>query len=336
MPAQTTPALTSTGVYAPYYAGGVNYPMTLQDGIDMFLAELRRRGYSERTIHAYLFDLEKLGSFLSEKASLNPASADISSIDSDLLRRWIDNALFNGNKIKTVARKVATIKSMFRFLYQEGKIEHNPTDKLRLPRLPKKPPSALSQDEIRQLLAAPDPADKNFLLDRAVLLLLYSAGLRVSELASLRMENINLERRAVIIFGKGSKERILPLQDVTYNAVLDYFLDREKKHPKTVSPKQPAFVKPSPSGGFTPLNVRRIQYLVEKYGRSAGLMSHVHPHLLRHSIATHMIEHGANVEAVRQTLGHEDLATTSIYLKTSTKFLQDEHKKFNPTDKLTK
>ena len=232
-----------------------------------------------------------------------------------------------------MARRIASIKSFFKYFYQEKFIESNPTDRIRIPKVPKRAPSSLSQDEVRQFIAAPSPGDKDFLLNRAVLVLMYSVGLRVSELASLRVENINLERRIVVIPGKGAKERIVPLQDPVIDVLLSYFDEREKLYPESMAPKNNAFLKPSASG-LVPMNVRRIQYLVEKHGKIAGLSTHVHPHLLRHSIATHLIEEGCSVEAVRQTLGHEDLATTSIYLKTASKFLKDEHNKHNPVSNL--
>jgi integrase/recombinase XerD len=200
-----------------------------------------------------------------------------------------------------------------------------------LPRIKKKPPAALSQDEIRQLLAAPSADDPNYLRDRAMLMMLYSAGLRVSELVTLKMEQILLDRHAIRVHGKGSKDRLLPMTDACRWLLLDYFLEREKKSPKTVAPKAPAFI----TGKGELMSVRMIQYMVEKYGREAGISLHVYPHLIRHSIATHLIEEGCDVEAVRQTLGHESLATTSIYIKSSSKFLMNEHKKFNPSDKLS-
>ena len=309
--------------------------MLLEHAIDIFLMDLRFRGYSERTIHAYSFDLEKFCIFLEDFAHKTPESMALDDLDIDMFRVWLDRKIKDGNSIKTIARKAATLRAFFKFLYKEGKIKENPTERLKIPRIPKKPPEALSQEEIRQLIMAVDPEDKDFLLDRAVLVLLYSTGLRVGELANLNLEHINLERQHIRVPGKGAKERILPLQDTVRKALLDYLLFRENEMPESLAPGQPALVKRSKSG-ISPVNVRKIQYIVEKHGKKAGILSHMHPHLLRHSIATHLIEEGANVEAVRQTLGHEDLATTSIYLKASSKYLRQEHEKYNPLDKLLK
>lgn len=308
-----------------------NPTMTFKEALQAFLFNLRRRGYSARTVSAYEFDLIKLGGYAEKMLEMPPDSLHIERIDRELIRGWVDTCLEAGNTPKTTARKMATCKSFFKFLEGEGAIKENPVLRLELPKIHKIPPSALSQDEIRQLLASPSHDDPNYLRDKAILLLLYSAGLRVSELVGLKLENILLDRQIIRIFGKGAKERILPLTETCRASLIDYMLDREKKLPKSLEPRSPAFI----TAKGTPMTVRMIQYMVEKCGLKAGIPLHVHPHLIRHSIATHLIEEGCNVEAVRQTLGHESLATTSIYVKASSKFLREEHKKFNPADRLT-
>ena len=314
---------------------GYYHYMIYSDAQQEFYRDLRIRGYSNRTLDAYAFDLEKFRIFLENSRGLDVASMQMDAIDSDVIRAWLDEKLSHGNTVKTVARKLASLKSFFRFVHERDFASQNPTEKISLPRIRKKPPQALSQDEVRQLMNAPDPEDRDFLLARAILVVIYSAGLRVSEAANMKMSHVNFERSHLRIPGKGSKERIIPLQDSARKSLLAYLLHREKTLARTISPNEPLFLKSSGSGP-QPMNVRRIQYLVDKYGRKAGLLSHTYPHLLRHSIATHLIEQGANVEVVRQTLGHEDLATTSIYVKASSKFLMEEHKKFNPSDSLLK
>jgi site-specific recombinase XerD len=305
--------------------------MTLNEAIDSFLSELRRRGYSGKTVDAYAFDLKKLVEYLFVSQNRPAEEIPIEQIDIGTIRLWADHCLTNGNTPRTLSRKMATCKSLFKYLENEDIIKINPVSRVTLPKIRKKPPAALSQDEIRQLITAPKPDDPCYHRDRALLLLLYSAGLRVSELTGLKMEQILIDRQAIRIHGKGAKDRLLPLADSCRTSIIDYFLEREKKQPKTVSPRSPAFV----TENGRPMTTRMIQYMVEKYGREAGISLHVYPHLIRHSIATHLIEEGCDVEAVRQTLGHENLATTSIYIKSSSKFLRTEHKKFNPSDRLT-
>ncbi len=305
--------------------------MTLNTALDSFLSDLRRRGYSSRTVDAYAFDLRKFIDHVSQIRNLSPDNIPVEGIQVGDIRNWADSCLGKGNTPRTLSRKIATCKSFFKYLVFEEIIKENPTLRVSIPKTQKKPPSALSQDEIRQLIAAPEADDPNRLRDRAILFLLYSAGLRVSELTTLKMEQVLIERHAIRVHGKGAKDRLLPLTDSARSVLIDYFLDREKKLPKSIDPKSPAFVTEKGNQ----MSVRMIQYMVKKYGRKAGISLHVHPHLIRHSIATHLIEEGCDVEAVRQTLGHENLATTSIYIKSSSKFLRDEHKKFNPADRLS-
>jgi site-specific recombinase XerD len=304
--------------------------MSIKEAVQAFLADLRRRGYSPRTVAAYEFDLLKLAEYAQEMLESPIESIPIESVETALIRGWIDHCLGAGNTARTTARKLATCKSFFKFLEGEGAIQKNPISHISLPKIKKKPPLSLSQEEIRQILTAPSPESPNYLRDRAILMLLYGSGLRVSELVGLKLENILLDRQTLRVMGKGAKERVLPLTDSSRHAIIAYLEAREKRFPKTIEPRAPAFIKESGK----PLSVRMIQYLVEKYGLKSGIPVHVHPHLIRHSIATHLVEEGCSVEAVRQTLGHENLATTSIYVKASSKFLKEEHKKFNPSDRL--
>lgn len=304
--------------------------ITIKRAEELFIASLRRGGYSPRTIAAYQFDLSKFIMFIEELCNNDCSNIYIQSIDRDDLRSWVDSCIAAGNTPRTVGRKVATIKSFFGHLVKEGFFEDNPALFIVIPKARKKLPSSLSQDEILQLLAAPDVESPDFFRDRAILAMMYGTGLRVSELISLKMSSIQLDSRTVRLEGKGAKDRILPLPESVHSVVLEYFSYRETESPDTVSPKDWAFI----TRQGKQMTVRMIQYMVQKYGRAAGISSHVHPHLIRHSIASHLVEEGCHIEAVRQTLGHEDLATTSIYLKTSSKFLRAEHDKFNPANRL--
>jgi len=298
--------------------------MTYSQGIKEFLASLRRSGYSSRTLSAYEFDLIKFAEFIGD------FDIPIDNLDKNIIKTWIDSCLLHGNSTRTVARKLATLKSFFNFLMDESLLTASPVEHIPLPRAKRKLPSCLSQDEIRQLISSPSPDEPEFLRNRAILTLMYSCGIRVSEVVSLKMSGVSLEHRSVRIEGKGAKERILPLTDSAFSAILEYFTYREKSSPRSIFPGSPAFL----SSKGQPMTVRMIQYMVQKYGLSAGISTHVHPHLIRHSIASHLVDEGCHIEAVRQTLGHEDLATTSIYLSTASGFLAKEHEKFNPSDRL--
>lgn len=306
--------------------------MDINDAVSGFIKGLKRRGYSKRTLDAYDFDLKQFQAFLSEKYNFSGEKLDINMLDKQCIRAWIDFSLENGNTPKTVARKVATLKSFFKYHLEEGTLRADPAQNIPIPKSRKKLPRSLSQDEIFQLLDAPDPESPNFLRDRAILALMYGTGLRVSELVSLNMEQAHLDLRTLRLEGKGAKERIVPLPDSVLTLLIDYYSQREKELPETVSPRSPAFI----TRHGKRMTVRMIQYMVQQYGLKAGIASHVHPHLIRHSIASHLVDEGCHIEAVRQTLGHEDLSTTSIYLKTATRFLKSEHEKFNPSDRIIK
>lgn len=307
-----------------------NTKMTVDSARDLFLAALRRGGYSSRTVSAYEFDLEKFTVFITMLHNLSRENMYINAVSRDDIRSWVDSCITTGNTGRTISRKVATIKSFFGHLVEDDILKDNPADKVAIPKTPKRLPSALSQDEISQLLDAPCTDSPEYFRDKAILAMMYGTGLRVSELVSMKMGNIHLDSRTVRLEGKGAKDRILPLPDSVHSVIIDYFSHREESDPESVSPKAWAFI----TRRGKKMTVRMIQYMVEKYGKEAGIASHVHPHLIRHSIASHLVEEGCHIEAVRQTLGHEDLATTSIYLKTSSKFLRAEHDKFNPANRL--
>lgn len=310
--------------------------MLLIEAVDIFVKDLRRRGYSPKTIDAYLFDLKKFSIHLENSRKVDEASIALDEIDIEAIRGWIDHNLEMGISLRTISRRLSTIKSLFRFLFSENLIDdHIKLERIKLPRAHKKPPQVLAQEEIYELFDSRDTGDPNHLMYQSLIILMYSCGLRVGETSSLRIRDIDLPKKSVRVMGKGAKERLIPLQSAAYRSLLKYLEQREKLYPDTLAPENPLFYKETKSG-LKPMNIRRIQYLLEKRGRSAGLLKHVHPHLLRHSIATHLIERGANVESVRQTLGHENLATTSIYIKSSSKFLREEHNKFNPIDSLIK
>lgn len=313
-----------------------NTIMLLKQAMDAFTKDLRRRGYSQKTIDAYEFDIEKLALYMKLFHGADSASINLDALDIEVIRGWIDQNLVDGISTRTIARRLSTVKSLFRFLFSENLVNDNVRmDKIQIPRIRKNPPRVLSQEEVSELLIFDDTGDPNHLMYQSLIIIMYSCGLRVGELSNLKIEDFDHSKRTLRVMGKGSKERVIPMQNAAYRSLLAYLEHREKAFPESVSADTNLFCKETKTG-LKPMNIRRIQYLVEKRGKSAGLMKHVHPHLLRHSIATHMIEMGANIESVRQTLGHESLATTSIYIKSSAKYLKEEHDKFNPIDSFIK
>ncbi|MEW5946459.1 MAG: tyrosine-type recombinase/integrase [bacterium] len=307
--------------------------MNLDECIEKFSAHLRRNNYSIKTIDAYLFDLSKFRDFVILKDTVNDYS--VNSINSSIIKDWLDFNFNKGISSRSVARKVATLSSFFKFLFFENIVSQNPCDRIRPPKVIKKIPSSLSQDEVRQLINAVPSVSKNYLRDRSILILLYSTGIRVSELTSLKIHNFSLDNRTIHVTGKGGKERIIPLTYVAYNSLLDYLSEMEKNRKSASISRVSLFTRHFllDQRSLTP---RIVYYVVQKYSLLSGINIRVHPHLLRHSIATHLVENGCHIDAVQKTLGHENLSTTTIYLKTSSRFLRSEHKKHNPTDSLLK
>lgn len=307
--------------------------MDLEKAIKEFISNMRRRGYSARTVDAYIFDLFHFQKFLEKFGSESSKSfAQLAEIDKAAILSWIDDQLNNNNSPRTISRKLSSLRSFFKFCLSESFVEKSPVENITPPKFRRQPPEALSQDEVRQLLSGIPPDSIHYLRDRAIVHLMYSTGLRVSELVSLTVESVDFDQDIIRVLGKGSKERLLPISGTTKTTLLDYALTREKAFSRSNTPKSPFFLRVD----GIPLTPRMIQYMLQRLGVRSMVRHHVHPHLLRHSIATHLVEEGASLEAVRQTLGHENLSTTSVYLKTSKKFLMDEHKKFNPTDKISK
>lgn len=304
--------------------------INLRESKTMFLSHLLRRGMSKKTITAYDFDLSAFFLYLCDYFGYQDDATAVAIVQKTHIVSWVDACLSNGNSPRTISRKLSVLKSYFRYLHDENLIESNPAEKIMLPKARKTIPDAISQDEIRQMFEIIHPESKNSIRNRAIIVLLYSCGLRVSEITDLKIENFRIDREIIHVLGKGAKERDVPLSKMAIASIRDYLEHREMDAPDSVYPKAYLFVTPCGQK----MTVRMIQYMVEKYGREAGVLSHVHPHLIRHSIATHLIEEGADVESVRQTLGHESLATTSIYLKTASKYLKDAHRAYNPADRL--
>lgn len=307
-----------------YYNSYMELPRTFES----FLAHLRRRNYSRKTVDAYLFDLGKLHDYAlaSDLADFErPESFRAQDINS-----WIDEMLASGISHVTIARRISSARTFFEYLKSERIIENNPCATIKAPKIRKKQPESLSPDEIRQIAQALTEVSTNYTRDIAMFTLLYGTGIRLSEIIALRIRDFSPEQQTVRVLGKGSKERILPLPPPAYSSLLDLLSEKEKE--KDFSPRTPIFTTDDGKS----LTARRIQYLLQKAGKHAGILSHVHPHLIRHSIATHLVDRGCHLEAVRKTLGHESLATTSIYLKSSSKFLRDEHARHNPSSELFK
>jgi integrase/recombinase XerC len=273
-----------------------------------FLTSERRA--SRHTVQAYRRDLVQLEAFLREKL---PENVSIRAVDVYLLRQWL-GALARVVSPASVSRKVAAAKAFFRFLHARGAIEKDPAADLASPKVRKALPTFLGVDAAREVMEAPSGETSSGLRDRAVLELLYGSGLRVSELAGLELGDLDFSGGTVRVRGKGNKERIAPVGRAALESVRAYLAQR------SALVRGGAAVHPTAlfvSSRGRRLGVRQVQLLVHRYGALGAGRSDLHPHALRHTCATHMLEGGADLRAIQEMLGHASLATTQRYTHVS-------------------
>jgi len=268
------------------------------------------KNYSNNTIISYKNDLLQLLNYLKEYKIIKRDS--IKYIDPSIMRKYIVYLKKCNYSVRSICRKISTIRSFFKFLSREGMVDINPTINLITPKIVKKLPSFLYLEEINKLIETPSGHTILGIRDRAILELLYGTGMRVGELVNLSIRDIDLYEKTVRVFGKGSKERILPLGNPSIRAVQEYLTSRDifRKNISLDKIDQNALFL-NRFGGR--LSARSIRRLLIKYMKMADLNKKISPHVLRHSFATHLLGGGADLRSVQELLGHESLSTTQIY-----------------------
>ncbi len=273
-----------------------------RDLVREFLTYLRiERGLSANTIEAYRRDLERVAAWAQAERQKDLLSLSREDIREFL--RWMNE---QGLEAKSVARCIVTLRNFFKFLILDGVLKSDPTINLETPRSWQTLPRFLTIEEVNLLLEQPDVTRDIGVRDRAILEILYATGLRASEVIALRLGDVDLDKGVVICLGKGSKERLVPLGRSAIEWVLKYLPIRQRWLGQKTSP----WLFISPRG--RPLTRQALWKLVARYGRTAGL-GRVMPHMLRHTFATHLLEHGADLRSVQMMLGHSDLSTTQVY-----------------------
>lgn len=294
---------------------------TLDTLIDQFLNYLLvEKGLSQKTLEAYSRDIIRYRNFLAENKTTVFSEEDTSFILKHLilLRE-------SGLGARSRARHLVAIRGLYRFLHQEKILRHNPAKLIDLPKTSLKLPHVLSRDEIERLLEAPDTNKPLGVRDVAMLELLYAAGLRVSELINLKLQDINLEAGFVRIFGKGSKERIVPIGMHAREKINHYL---KTARPMRLKQMSSPYLFIARAG--KPMTRQGFWKLLRRYAILAGLNKKITPHSLRHSFASHLLEGGADLRAVQIMLGHVDISTTQIYTHVTREHLKKLHKKFHP------
>lgn len=296
----------------------------MQRQLAKFLTHLHvERGASPHTLKSYREDLETFADYLSEEDGSCPDPTTLTTVE---LRSYLA-ALHDAGYAKTsIARKLASLRSFYRFAQREGWIESNPAKALRNPRKARKLPHFLSTTEIGKLLGAPASDKAMGLRDRAILETLYSAGLRVSELVDLNDGDLDFDQGIVRVRGKGRKERLAPLGSYALNALHAWLAKRHVSDKEPQGRAAPVFV----NRFGTRLTSRSVGRMLEKHLKQAGLDNRTSPHTLRHSFATHLLDSGADIRSVQELLGHKSLETTQIYTHVSTSNLKQAYEKAHP------
>jgi len=287
--------------------------------LEEFLDYLKHeKGASPHTLAGYRIDLTQLAEHLAER------KVRLSETDNVILRGFLVGLYERRLTKASAARKLAAIRSFFEFCVRRKWIEINPAQAIATPRLERRVPAFLSEEEVGKLLAAPSSDDALGLRDRAILELFYATGIRVSELVGIGLEDINLEERMIRVRGKGKKERLVPFGRKAAGSIEDYL---------RVRPEFPLKLGASAlflnyQGGR--LTTRSVQRLVHKYFKEAALRLKISPHALRHSFATHLLNRGADLRVIQEFLGHESLATTQRYTHLDVRHLLEVYRKSHP------
>jgi integrase/recombinase XerC len=299
----------------------------VEDSISRFLRYLKvERNCSELTIKSYREDLALLNDYLTDSLGRPPRPGEITPLD---LRTYVSALHEAGYAKSSVARRLASMRSYFKFSQREGLCSDNPAKPLRNPRRERKLPHFLTGAEIGKLLSAPPRNEPLGLRDRAILETLYSAGLRVSELVGINLDDLDLQDGLVRVRGKGKKERLAPLGSYAVKAIQAWMKKRKVAKSEPQKNGSPLFLNKFGKR----LTTRSVARMLEKYLKITGLDLRTSPHTLRHSFATHLLDGGADIRSVQELLGHKSLVTTQIYTHVSTAGLRQAYERAHPRAK---
>lgn len=291
------------------------------DGFIHYLAI--EKGLSDNTLHSYQLDLKSFSHFL-KKRSIK----QITDINRHHITAYLLFLRQEGKAAATMARHMAAIKSFFHFLLQEKIVAQDPTCNLETPRLPKNMPRVLSREQVDLLLEQPQIGNPPGMRDKAMLELIYATGLRVSELINLNIQDVNLELGYLRCIGKGSKERIVPVGSLAQDAIREY-LDRSRLKLLKKNKDDALFLNQRGNR----ITRQGFWKILKQYVKQAGINTVITPHTLRHSVATHMLENGADLRTVQELLGHEDITTTQIYTHLTNSHLKEVYDSCHPRAK---
>ena len=301
----------------------------MKELIKKYLKYLKiERNSSDHTITSYQNDLNQLLDFASRHLEQEEDLLDISEVDRLIIRLWLGELNEEGMARNTIARKVAAVRSFFKYCYKRSYIEKNPAHLLIIPKKEQRLPKTIQAREINEMMDLAGGDDPATIQEQAILELFYSTGIRLSELTNLNVKDIQMPQKQLTVFGKGSKQRIVPLGNKALNA-LEYHLKHRGDLFTTDtmnSDKNALFL----SVGGKRIYPRMVQRIIKKYLLKVSEVTQKSPHTLRHSFATHMLDAGADIRLIKEFLGHANLASTQIYTHTSVERLQKIYSQAHP------
>ena len=293
----------------------------MHQSLDRFLHYLIvEKGLSKNTIEAYSHGLNRFLNYLRGKGT--EEIREISKLD---IREFLLFLKKKGLSSKTLARNLVSIRVFLRFLTEESILSANPAEEIESPKTAKTLPEILSLEEVETLLEQPDPQILQGMRDRAMLEMLYATGMRVSELTRLQVNHVHLDAGYVLVYGKGSKERIVPIGNEAIKWARRYMGETREK---LLKKRESSFLFVNRSG--KPMSRQYFWKSIKAYGRRAGIRKRITPHLLRHSFASHLLERGADLRSVQLMLGHADISTTQIYTHVTGERLKKIHQRYHP------
>lgn len=296
--------------------------MNMDEALSLFSGHQYSQNRSELTVAAYQTDLVQFFSFAAHELGLEAEKLTMDLIDVYIVRGFLGVLADHGLARKSMARKLAALRSLFKFLCRKEIIRINPVQRVASPKLGRKLPNFLYLDQMEGLLRASDCTSLLGCRDQVIMELLYGSGLRVSELVGLDKENLDLEIGLIRVLGKGSKERVVPVTNHAIHAIEDY-LKMRKDHSKILLLNYQG----------TRLSARSVRRILDKMVAKISMEQHVNPHMLRHSYATHMLDGGADLRSVQELLGHLKLSSTQIYTHLTRERLKKVYDQAHPRAK---
>lgn len=295
--------------------------MSSQNLIDKYIDSLwLEKGLSQNTLDSYQRDLKALTKWLDE------SNRSLQSVRREDLLKYLADRMGSGIKARSTARALSCLRSFYRYLLREKVIKVDPTLRIENPKLGRPLPDSLTESDVERLLAAPDLTTPIGIRDRAMLEVLYACGLRVTELVSLRLTDMNLRQGVLRVMGKGSKERLVPLGEEAISWLQQFIQDsRDELLKKNLSED---VVFPSNQGKM--MTRQTFWHRIKIHAQDAGIKKKLSPHTLRHAFATHLVNHGADLRVVQLLLGHSDLSTTQIYTHIAQQRMKELHAEHHP------